>query len=256
MNLYEAIFLRRSVRKYDQKPVSPEILDKIRIFYTAIEPLFPGIETEIGITENLGGKRILTGLFGVNAPYYLSFYSEPRDRSEMNMGYLAEQISLYLMTLGLGSCFLGGKSLRGVPKTRGNMQLVIILAFGYPADRLTRRASDAKRLPTKELCLFKDPPTKWMTQVIEAARLAPSAMNRQPWRFVVSGSRIHIFCKKYSNDRPRFLDDFNFGVMFSHIMIASEELWLDVDLIRLEDISQKNFRSNQYVLSAVVRTQE
>ena len=48
-------------------------------------------------------------------------------------------------------------------------------------------------------------------------------------------------------------DEFNFGVMFAHIMIVSEEKWLDLDLIRLENISQKNFRSNQYVLSAVMK---
>ena len=95
-----------------------------------------------------------------------------------------------------------------------------------------------------------------MTQVIEAARLAPSAMNRQPWRFVVVNTRIHIFSKKDGMDKPRRWDEFSFGVMFAHIAIASEELWLDVDLIRLENISQKNFKSNQYVLSAIVRVPE
>jgi hypothetical protein len=50
-------------------------------------------------------------------------------------------------------------------------------------------------------------------------------------------------------------DEFNFGVLFSHILIAAEELWLDVDLIRLEDISQKEFKKSQYVLSAVVRSE-
>ena len=37
------------------------------------------------------------------------------------------------------------------------------------------------------------------------------------------------------------------------MMVAAEELWLDVDLIRLGDISQKNFSNNQYVLSAILK---
>lgn len=42
--------------------------------------------------------------------------------------------------------------------------------------------------------------------------------------------------------------------MFSHLMIVAEELWLDLDLIRLEDISHKNFSNCDYVMSAVLRT--
>lgn len=45
----------------------------------------------------------------------------------------------------------------------------------------------------------------------------------------------------------------NFGIMFANMMVAAEELWLDVDLIRLGDISQKNFSNNQYVLSAILK---
>ena len=256
MNLYEAVYQRHSVRKYKMEAIDPERLSKIGAFYEQIEPLFPGIETEIGIKENVAGKHICRGFFGVTAPYYLTVYSEKRDRAEMNAGYLCEQISLYMLTLGIGSCYLGASIPAGTPKVRSDKALVISMAFGIPAGRLTRRSEDAKRLPVKELCVYKDPPTRWMTQVIEAARLAPSSMNRQPWRFVAAQNRIHIFSKKDGMDKPKKWDEFNFGVMFAHIAIASEELWLDVDLIKLENISQKNFRSNQYVLSAIVREQE
>ena len=37
------------------------------------------------------------------------------------------------------------------------------------------------------------------------------------------------------------------------MMTAAEEMWLDVDLIRLDELSQKNFQNNQYVLSAILR---
>lgn len=253
MNLYEAIYQRRSVRKFRMEPVDPEILTKIGRFYEQIHPLFPGIGTEIGIKENVEGKKICRGLFGRMAPYYLTIYSETSDRFEMNAGYICEQISLYMLTLGLGSCYLGGATLADAPKMRDEKKFVILMAFGKPYGRLTRRPEDAKRLPVRELCVFRENPPRWMTDVIEAARLAPSSMNRQPWRFVASQNRIHIFSKKDGMDKPKRWDEFNFGVMFAHIAIVSDELWLDVDLIRLENISQKNFRSNQYVLSAITR---
>ena len=75
----------------------------------------------------------------------------------------------------------------------------------------------------------------------------------QPWRFVVYDNRIHIFSKKHSVEKLRKWDEVNFGIMFANMMVAAEELWLDVDLIRLGDISQKNFSNNQYVLSAILK---
>ncbi len=256
MTVYEAIFLRSSIRKFRMEALPDRVLEKTVSFYSGLTPLYPGIGTEIGITENIAGKRGLQGLFGVAAPYYLTFYSEKRDHAETNAGYLLEQISLFLLTLGVGSCFLGGTGITGAPKTRNGKTAVISMAFGKPLGRPIRNHTEAKRLRMEELCVFKDRPTRWMTQVLEAARLAPSASNRQPWRFVVVGSRIHIFSRRGGVDRPGKYEELSFGAMFSHIAVASEELWLDVDLIRLENISQKNFKSSQYVLSAIVRTQD
>lgn len=253
MNSYQAIFQRKSVRKYKMEPLPPEILNKIGSFYQEIEPLFPGMQTEIGITENLSGGRIIRGFFSVRAPYYLSMYSEERDRAEMNAGYIMQQISLYLTTLGIGSCYLGSAKLVREPARRGNKTFVILMAFGRPEGTLTRRKEDARRLPMKSLCSCRNMPKKWMQEVLDAARLAPSSLNSQPWRFAVAGNRIHIFTKSKSLESGKNWEEFNFGVMFANIMVASEELWLDVDLIRLEDISQKSFHNSQYVLSAVIK---
>ena len=256
MNQYEAIFLRKSVRHFRMEALSAEVLKGIASFYEGIAPLFPGIATEIGITESISDRHVLKGFFAVRAPYYLSIYSEKRDRSDMNAGYIAEQLCLYMMTAGIGSCILRSRKLASSPQMRGSKEFVVLIAFGLPEDSLMRRDTEARRLPIRELCVFKDQPGRWMNQVIEAARLAPSGGNRQPWRFVVVGNRIHIFSKNSNMDRPQKWDGFDFGIMFSHIAVASDELWLDVDLIRLDNISQKSFRVNQYVLSAIVKPPE
>lgn len=253
MNSYQAIFQRKSVRKYKMEPLTPDTLKRIGAYYQEIKPLFPGMQTEIGITENLTGGRVIRGLFPVKAPYYLSIYSEVRDRALMNAGYIMQQMSLYLCTLGLGSCYLGAARLTQGPEMRGNKKFIILMAFGRPEGALTRRPEDARRLPMKELCSCKNVPKKWMREVLDAARLAPSSFNSQPWRFGVSGSRIHIFTKNKTMKAGKSWEEFNFGIMFANIMVASEELWLDVDLIRLEEVTQKSFHSSQYVLSAVIK---
>ena len=57
MNLYEAIFLRKSVRNYEMEAISLEILQEIQEFYTQIEGLNPGIRTEISIIDNTKGQN-------------------------------------------------------------------------------------------------------------------------------------------------------------------------------------------------------
>lgn len=253
MNLFEAIFVRKSVRSYTNDALSPQTLEMLLTRFEEIKGLFGGIETELAIFDNRTAEYKMLGIAGVKAPYYLVLYSEEKDRALMNAGYLMEQLSLYLYTLGLGSCFIGNPILRKKYLKRGSKKLMVVLAFGKAKGSCTRKQIEARRLSLNELCVYKETPRQWMKQLLDAARMAPSSMNSQPWRFVVFDSRIHIFSKKHSSDRLGKWDELNFGIMFSHMMVVAEELWLDVDLIRLEELSQKNFPNNQYVLSAIMR---
>ena len=78
MNLYEAIFLRKSVRSYEMEPVNSEILQELREFYEQIEGLNPGIRTDISIIDNTKGQNKRIHFLGVKAPYYISFIQKKR----------------------------------------------------------------------------------------------------------------------------------------------------------------------------------
>ena len=222
MNLFEAIFVRKSVRSYTNEGISPKVLEDILKQFDEINGLFGGVETELAIFDNRQNDYKMLSLLGIKAPYYLVLYSEEKDRAMMNAGYLMEQLSLYMYTRGIGSCFIGNPIIK-------------------------------KKYQYRDLCVYKETPRQWMKQLLDAARMAPSSMNSQPWRFVVFDSRIHIFSKKHPSDKLGKWDEVNFGIMFANMMTAAEEMWLDVDLIRLDELSQKNFQNNQYVLSAILR---
>lgn len=253
MNLYEAIFVGKSVKNYLFDGLGTQMLEDILNEYGEIKGLFGGIETELVILDNRKGEYKLLGMLGIRAPYYLVIYSEEKDRAMMNAGYLMEQMSLYLCSRGLGSCFVGTPLLKKKYARRNGKKLMAVLAFGKAKGSCTRKPIEAKRLSLGELCVYKEMPRQWMKQLLEAARMAPSSGNSQPWRFVVFDNRIHIFSKKHASDRLGRFDELNFGIMFAHMMVVAEELWLDVDLIRLEEISQKNFPNSQYMLSAILR---
>lgn len=253
MTIYDAIYIRKSIRNYKMEAVGDQILTSIKKFYQDMPKLFMGIETEIQVIENIQ-KQAKVALFGVKAPYYLALYTEDKEKAMMNAGFIMEQISLFLTCKGIGSCFMGTPVINRKYTARNGKKLAVLLAFGKARGSFVRKPTEFKRLEMNHICVFKEQPRQWMRQLLEVARLAPSALNTQPWRFLVYDSKIHIFTKTTGRGSTGRLGELNFGIMFSHLLLAAEELWLDVDLIRLDNISQKNFQNCEYILSAVMNS--
>ena len=64
------------------------------------------------------------------------------------------------------------------------------------------------------------PPEPWQEKAIEAARIAPSAANRQPWRFVVGANSITVRVDDPRNGDiyPKRLD---FGIAMLHLELGA-----------------------------------
>ncbi|MDD2958919.1 MAG: nitroreductase family protein [Lachnospiraceae bacterium] len=255
MNLYEAVYGRRSIRKFRMEPMSQAVLSGIFTFMEQMEPLFPGIEIKLEIVDNITKKNQMKGLFLVEAPYYLLIYSEKKEKCDLNAGFIMEQISLYLFTKGVGSCFQGFARKKTEEEEDDGMTFIIAMAFGRPKGPLLRQEYEAKRMPVDSLCMYKEKPKTWVKEILEASRLAPSSMNNQPWRFVVYENRVHVFSKKPTSKRALWnrFTEFDMGVMLANIMVAAEEIWVHLDLIRLDNITHKNLPNNQYLLSVLMK---
>ena len=126
------------------------------------------------------------------------------------------------------------------------------MAFGYPRSLLYRDPATAKRLPLKELCVFKDEIGEPLKNILKAVRLAPSAMNTQPWRFIVYHDRIYIFsCREFLPSQTMVaMRDLSMGIMLSHLSIAAEELWLNLKIEVEEQMVKKSYKSGAYVATA------
>ncbi|HIT91155.1 MAG TPA: nitroreductase, partial [Candidatus Merdenecus merdavium] len=70
MNLYETIFVRRSVRSYSMEPLENKTMNEIMKFQKELIPLFPDIVTKIEVINALEKPGQIKGLFKVKAPYY------------------------------------------------------------------------------------------------------------------------------------------------------------------------------------------
>lgn len=247
MNLYEAIARRQSIRRYAWNEVAEKLRGQILSYFDKTTRLNDRIQMEVEILDNMKKNVPIHGLWKVEAPYYLAIYSETADGFERNAGYVTEQLVLYLAVKGLGTCYLGAS--KPSQTVKNGKKLVMLVAFGYPEGKLYRESALAKRHPLNELCVFKEEAGEQMKTILRAARLAPSAMNLQPWRFIVYSDRIYVFMqkKKFSLAGSFGLRDFDIGIMLSHIMLAAEELWMELRTETEEPFASKSYKNGEYI---------
>lgn len=254
MNTYEAIFSRKSIRRFLWEKLEWEMISDILEYANNLPMLIKGIPVEYKLVSNIEKKQGFRGPFSVKAPYYLCISSEEKEDYLINAGYLMQQINLYIASKGLGACFLGaanpGKELKNTMK----YEYVIALAFGKTSDPVFRDSSQAKRLPESDVVVYKEEVSSDIKQILTAARLAPSSINSQPWRFVVYKNRIHIFAKK-NNKLFTYMDYYkmiNMGIMLCNLLLAAEELWVDLSITKQENLKSKQFQSNEYICTLLI----
>jgi len=205
MTLNEMIYRRKSCRSFTGQPVDPEMIEKILSF--DLKPLYPQIHVRMDIVSRAQVKCICPW----TTPQLIAVYSEEAEGYLENIGFLFQQMDLYLQTLGLGVCWLGMGRMN--PKTAtevDGMKFVILLAFGHPkGDQLRHDRKGFKRKAMEKIADRPDPR-------LEPARLAPSAVNSQPWYFTHEGNTIHVHCSKKGSP----LDA---GIALAHLYVANGE---------------------------------
>ena len=206
----EIIRKRKSIRKYDQAKLGESALDKVRAQIAVLKPLYPEIPYSVEIADKA------KGVFGVTAPHYLVFRSQEQDGHFENIGFVGQQMDLFFSASGIGACWLG--MAKPEDKNAAALPIVILMAFGTPAEPLHRELSEFKRKTLAEMSEGDD--TR-----LEAARLAPSARNAQNWFFTAEDGKIRCYRKTLSPVTGMIMNKFpqiDMGIALCHIAEESE----------------------------------
>ena len=211
MVMKEIVRKRKSIRKYDPEHLDADLLDKVRAQIKDVEPLYPDIAYSIDIVSKT------KGLFNIKAPHYLVFGSEDKPGACENIGFIGQQLDLYFSEVGIGACWLGAT--KPAVQEESALPTVICMAFGTPAEPLHRELSDFKRKPLADI-------SEGVDERLEAARLAPSAVNAQNWFFVAGDGKIRCYRKKSSSvlafiyNKMHCID---MGIALCHIAVESDD---------------------------------
>ena len=203
----EIIRKRKSVRKYDMAQLDASDIEKVNALVKNVKPLYP----DIAYTIEMVNKT--KGLFNVKAPHYLIFGSEEKDGAYENIGFIGQQLDLFLSEAGFGTCWLGAS--KPEDKSASKLPYVIALSIGKPAESLHREISEFHRKALGEISEGTD-------ERLEAARLAPSGMNLQGWYFLVDSGKIHCFRKKSLLEFKNKLGRIDMGIAICHLATESE----------------------------------
>ena len=201
---YSAIFKRRSRRTYLSKPVDGEKLERLEDVCRNFRP-FPGARSELVLNSPEPVFKGLVGRYGrVNgAPHYIAFIGAmDAPQVQEATGYMGEGIILEATALGLGTCWVGGffrpDAVRRDMPLADNERVLSVTPVGYPvpredlSERLIEGLAGSRRRKSLMELVLEGSPAGWPGKALEAAQRAPSARNRQPWRFRVQDGSIMV----------------------------------------------------------------
>ena len=150
MDVFEAIRARKSVRSYLDKPVEPELLERLLEAVRLAPSARNDQEWRFVVVSDAEKRRRLateasTQAFMAEAPVIIAACAET-DNRVMRCGQLAypidvaiavDHLTLAAAALGLGTCWIGSfdpaaaRRILGIP---GKIQVVELLLLGYPRD--------------------------------------------------------------------------------------------------------------------------
>ena len=184
MTLQEAITVRHSVRKYIDKEIPADIVtvlqDKIAE-YNKVGNL--NIQLVLNETRAFTGMLSYGSFSGVRN-YFVMVGKKGADLDE-RVGYYGEQLVLLAQTLGLNTCWVG-LSYRKVPEAYNvgkDEKLACMIALGYGE---TQGVSH-KIKTIEQVSNASDLTPAWFKRGVEAALLAPTAVNQQKFSFEYVG---------------------------------------------------------------------
>jgi hypothetical protein len=215
-NLYDAIAMRKSIRKYDPKPLSDEVLSNVMNYIKTLNPLFPEIKTEISIVS----PDAVKGIIQVKAPHYIVAFSESKEGNFANIGFMLQQLDLFFSSNGIGCCWQGWPKPTRELRTDKNLDFMIALAFGAPKESLHRKS--AQEFKRKSLDEITD--SDKFNELLESARLAPYGSS-ESWFFTSEDNVIHAFCATGRIMKLNMIENMNkinLGIALCHLWAAAK----------------------------------
>lgn len=234
---YSAIFQRHSRRQFDGRKLPQELFNTLSHFAQELGTQLSGARAVV-VAEN--PDKVFKGAVGSygkikGAPAYVAFIGDMNDpHVNEKVGYLGEYFVLEATAQGLGTCWIGGffkpEVVQAQIRVENGEQVLAVSPLGFAAKEYTfeeklmsglAKSHKRKTLDSLLLTQQKEPLANWISSALEAARIAPSAVNRQPWRFSIEKNSVKISMDNHRNSF-HISKRLDCGIAMAHLEIAAK----------------------------------
>ncbi|MBL6464446.1 MAG: hypothetical protein JNG53_08690 [Senegalimassilia sp.] len=187
-DMKQAMRQRHTVRKFASEPLSPELISQLNDRVRANnERLGLAISLKVGDESALPGALKLFFAKGVRNYFVLA--GSDRPGLDEDLGYASADLMLFAQTLGLNTWWIGGTfSRKNVERAVPGKKVIGIVAVGFGATLGV--AHKSKTAP--EVSSYEGPEPQWFADGVQAALLAPTALNKQCFRIAGAGNKVSI----------------------------------------------------------------
>lgn len=181
MTEMEAVRNRHSVRNYLDKRIEKEQIEclekKIKELNEEGNIHLQFVEDSSSTFSKLFNKAVGLG----SAPSVIACVGPDDETLDERIGYYGQKLVIYAQQLGLNTCWVGTFNRKKIPvEVSANERLVIAIAIGYGQTQGKQRKS---KTADEVVIDLKDVP-EWFHAGVEAALLAPTAINQQKFEII------------------------------------------------------------------------
>ena len=249
MTLLDLVRSRRSVRTFDGKGLAEDEKKELLDFAASADnPYGLPLEWRLLETETTG----LSSPVIVGEKAYLAAKIRRVPHAEEALGFSFERVVLHAAEKGIGTTWIAGTMDRAAFERAAGVAegevMPCVTPLGYPAKKMSFRETVMRKgVRADSRLLFEtlffegsfDRPllpdnAGKLYDALEAVRLAPSAVNKQPWRAVVCGDRVHFYekCSKPLAEGAWDIQKIDMGIALCHFALAAQESGIPVSFLR------------------------
>lgn len=264
-NFEELVKARRSVRTFDERPLSEA--DR-----AAITEFIKNIPNPYGVPVEV---RLLTGMSSpvvVGTDLFAAAKLKKGTCANEAFGYSFQKLVMFAQSLGIGTVWIGGTMDRGSFEKKMELAddefMPCVSPLGYPAKKMSLRETMMRkgvkaddRLAFEQI-VFKNSFAESasaadagkLAPAFEMVRLAPSAVNKQPWRMLICGDTVHFYLQRSKGFPAGTLDmqKIDMGIALCNFDMMAQELGLSTEFA-VSDPKADGAEGMEYIASYTVK---
>ena len=187
MDLKEAMEQRHMVRKYTDKIISDDLIEKISNRIKENNEKY-NINMKLMTNNEEAVSAIIKLVLAKGVKNYIILAGDKESNLDEKLGYSGCDIILYAQTLGLNTWWVGGTFNRRVSKFVDNKKVIGIIAIGYGQTQ----GMPHKSKIVEDVSKYNGDSPEWFLNGIKASLLAPTALNKQDYKIIGNGNKVKI----------------------------------------------------------------